>query len=184
MTPLDFTYLVDEDFPQVDRSKVTPSVEQVALMERTRCVNQYGDDQGVFNDSTHPTYDEAQGIIAQAVELVLSEIPDYLPESIYPRVLQAAIFKSAILIEASFYKEQYKSGSAEYFETAYEKLVTNLQGIAGGVEGQGKRVDSIMVRSSMAEYEPDYTLPPPRVMPKVPFIIDGSTGDEEGQVDN
>lgn len=184
MSTLDFTYLIDEDFPQVDRAKVMPSVEQVALMERTRCVNEYGDDQGGFNDSTHPTYDECQGVILQAVELVLSEIPDYLPESIYPRIQQAAIFKASILIEASFYKEQYKSGSADYFETAYMGLVENLQGLGGGVNGQGHRVDSIMTRSTMAEYEPDYTLPPPRVMPKVPYIIDGSTGDEEGQVDN
>ena len=183
MSTLDFTYLIDEDFPQVDRAKVAPSVEQVALMERTRCVNEYGDDQGGFNDSTHPTYDECQGVILQAVELVLSEIPDYLPESIYPCIQQAAIFKASILIEASFYKEQYKSGSADYFETAYMGLVEKLQEVGGGKSG-GSRVDSIMTRSTMAEYEPDYTLPPPRVMVKTPVIIDGSTGDEEGQVDN
>lgn len=184
MTSVDFTYLIDEDFPQVDRAQVTPSVTAVALMEQTRCVNEYGDDQGTLNDVTRPTADQCVGVISQAVELVLSEIPDYLPESIYPRIEQAIIFKAAILIEASFYKEQYKSGSADYFETAYKGLIENLQGLAGGPKGLGMRVDSIMTRSTMAEYEPDYALPPPRIMVRTPFVVDGSTGDEEAQVDD
>lgn len=182
MSPIDFTTILDPDFPPVDRSRVTPSIQAVALLERTRTVDQSGAEQGTFTSTTRPTNDECDGIISQAVELALADMPDYLPESIYPRVLQAVALKAAVLIEASFYREQYTKGSAQYYEQAYEKLLASIELISGG-SGAGNRVDSVMMRSTMAEYEPDYPLPPPRVMPKLPFSIDGNLADE-GQEDN
>jgi hypothetical protein len=179
---IDFTNILDDDLPPVNRAEVTPTVDQVAILERTRTVDQSGAEQGTFTSNTRPTDAEAGLIIAQALEFTLADMPDYLPESIYPRVLQAVALKAAVLIELSFYREQYRQGSAEGFDSMYEKLLASIEIVAGGSTA-GRRVDSIMARSTMAEYQPDYPPPPPRVMPKMPFPIDGAPGDE-GQDDN
>lgn len=182
MSTIDFTNILDPDFPPVNRAAVTPTIDQVALLEETRLVDNTGTDQTTFTATTRPSATQATGVIAQALELVLSDMPDYLPESIYPRVLQAVILRSAVLIEISFFREQYDQGSARAYEAMYEKLLASIELLSGG-SGAGNRVDSIMARSTMAEYEPDYPIPPPRVMPKMPFSIDGTPGDE-GQADN
>lgn len=178
MTSIDFTNIVDTDFPVADRLRVRPSVKEVALLERTRTVDQSGEEQGTFTPGTRPALDEVEELIDQALELTLSDLPDYLPESIYPRVQQAVALRAAVLIELSFYREQYNQGSAKGYDTMYDKLIASIE-LLGGM-GDGKRVDSIMGRSTMAEYEPDLPIPPPRVMPKTPFPIDGNP-DSEGQ---
>jgi hypothetical protein len=182
MSPVDFTYILDEDLPPVDRSQVRPSVDAVALLEATRLVDISGADQTTFTDTTRPTAAQCQGVIDQAVELALADIPDYLPESSYPRIQQLVALKAACLIERSFFREQYNKGSAEGYEKDYDLLVEAIERVVGG-SGFGERVDSVMMRSTMAEYEPDYPVPPPRIMPRMPFPFDGNP-DSEGQADN
>jgi hypothetical protein len=92
---IDFTNILDPDFPQIDRTRVRPSVKQVSILERTRCVDDSGADAGTFTDTTYPTYDECEGVIDTALELTLADVPDYLPESIYPRLLQAVALRAA-----------------------------------------------------------------------------------------
>lgn len=181
MSTIDFTNILDPDFPVVDPTKVTPTADQVALLLRTRTVDQSGAEQTTFTSGTRPTATEAAGVISQAVQLTLADMPAYLPESIYPRILQAVILKAAGLIERSFYREQYDQGSGKDFETDYERLLASIEIVSGG-SGTGNRVDSVVGRSTMAEYEPDYPLPPPRVMPRPPSI-DGNPADE-AQADN
>lgn len=178
---MDFTNILDPDFPQIDRTRVRPSVQQVAVHEATRTVDETGKVVGTFTDTTWPTADMCELVIDQAVELCLADLPDYMPESTYPRILQAVAFRAACLIERGFYREQYEKGSSKSHEDDYDKLLASIEVVSGGAQA-GRRVDTPMMRSTMAEYEPDYPLPPPRIMPKLPFIVDGSTGDEEGQV--
>lgn len=175
---IDFTNILDTDFPVVDRLRVAPSVQEVALLERTRTVDQSGEEQGDFTPSTRPKITEVEELIQQAVELTLADLPDYVPESLYPRVQQAITLKAAVLIELSFYREQYNQGSAKGYDTMYDKLIASIE-LVGGL-GDGKRVDSIMGRSTMVEFDPDLPIPPPRVIPKTPFSIDGNP-DSEGQ---
>jgi hypothetical protein len=175
---IDFTNIIDNDFPVVDRLRVAPSVEEVALLERTRTVDQSGEEQGTFTTATRPTLAEVNKLIAQALELTLSDLPDYLPESIYPRIQQAVALRAAVLVEISFYREQYNQGSARAYDTMYDKLIASIELLGGS--GAGRRVDSIMGRSTMAEFEPDLPIPPPRIIVKTPFPIDGNP-DSEGQ---
>lgn len=177
---IDFTNILDPDLPQIDRSQVRPSGSQVAIRCATRTMDQTGVPQGRWTDTTWPTADMAEGIIDQAVEETLADMPDYLPESTYPRVLQCVILKAACIVERTCYREQSEKGSSKNHEDTYEKLLASIEMVTGGTTA-GHRVDSVMLRSTMAEYEPDYPLPPPRVMPKLPFVEDGSTGDEEGE---
>jgi hypothetical protein len=178
---VDFTYILDPDFPVVNRPAVTPTIDQVAVLEATRLVDNTGADQSTFTATTRPNATQAASIISQALKLTLADLPDYVPESVYPRVLQAVTLRSAVLIELSFFREQYHQGSAQGFEQMYEKLLASIELVAGG-SGAGNRVDTIMGRSTMAEYEPDYPMPPPRVMPRR-VSIDGTPADE-AQADN
>lgn len=182
MSTIDFTYINDPDFPPVDRAQVTPTVDQVAITARTRTIDGDGVEQTTFTDTTRPTATECSFLVQQAVETVLSEMPDHLPVAVYPRLLQAIIFEAATLIELSFYREQYNQGSAKGFQDKRTMLLQSIEKVIGGA-GVGQRVDSVVARSTMAEYEPDYAPPPPRVMPTLPFSIDGSPADE-GQQDN
>ena len=182
MTGIDWTYLVDEDLPPIDRGQVRPSVEAVAIASYTRTADISGALLGVFTDGTTPTYDQCQGVIDQAIELCLSDLPDYLPVDTYPRIQQAVVLKAACLVERFFYREQYEKGSARGHQDDYDLLIESIERFSGG-GSDGERVDSIMARSTMAEYEPDYPMPPPRIMPRFPLPIDGSP-DDEGQADN
>jgi len=182
MSPIDFTYIIDEDLPPVDRSKIRPAVDDVAILEATRLVDISGAYQQTFNDSTWPTATQCDGLIDQAIELTLADIPDFLPPSAYPRIQQAVALKAACLVERSFYREQYDKGSAKGHQDDYDLLIGAIERVAGG-GAEGQRTDSIMLRSTMAEYEPDYPMPMPRIMPRTPLPIDGNP-DDEGQVDN
>lgn len=175
---VDFTNILDEDFPVVDRTRVRPSVQEIAFLERTRTVDDTAGEAGNFTATTRPTHDEVEGLINLALELTLSDLPDYLPESIYPRVQQAVALKAAVLVETSYYREQYTQGSARGYETMYDKLIASIE-MLGGM-GTGQRVDSIMGRSTMAEFEPDLPIPPPRVIPKTPIPFAGDPN-AEGQ---
>jgi hypothetical protein len=177
MPGIDFTNLIDPDYPIVDRSMVTPTQEEVALLERTRTIDEAGAEHTTFTDKTRPTKDEADSLIKQALEITLSELPDYLPESVYLRIQQAVALRAAVLVEISFYREQYDRGSAKSYEAMYFRLIDSIQE-QGGL-GVGSRVDTPIMRSSMSEYQPDYPAPPPRVLPKTPFPIDQPT--DEGQ---
>ncbi len=178
MSGIDFTNILDEDFPLVDRVYVRPSVQEVAALEHTRTTDDTAAEVGDFTANTRPSRIQAEALIDLALELTLSDLPDYLPESIYARIQQAVALKAAVLVETSYYREQYTQGSARGYETMYDKLIASIE-MLGGM-GDGQRVDSIMGRSTMAEYDPDLPIPPPRVIPKTPFPFDGNP-DSEGQ---
>jgi len=172
---IDWTNIVQSDIPPVDRTACTPSVDQVALLLRTRTVDNTGAEQGTFTSVTRPTDTEAAALIQQALEITLTDLPDWLPPSLYPRVQQAVALKAADLIEISFYREQYNQGAARAYTELYDLAIQSIQAQYGGAHG-GRRVDSAMMRSTMAEYAPDYVPPPPRIIIRPPSI-DGSPQD-------
>jgi hypothetical protein len=114
----------------------------------------------MFTSDTNPTDAQCDALITQAVQLVLTPLPDYLPASLYGRIRQAASLQAAILVETSFYREQANSGSIVALTAAMRALLDAIQEDSGGA-GVSNRVDSIVARSTMAEYDPYYTMPPP-----------------------
>lgn len=173
---IDFTNVIDPDFPPINREAVTPSVSEVALLCRTRTVDNTGAEQATFTPNTRPKYVEVENLIRMAVSQCLVDLPDYVAESYYPRIKEAVVLKAASLIELSFFREQYNQGSAQAYDTMYDKLIASIEMIEGG-SGSGRRVDSVMGRSTMVEYDPDYPMPPPRVIVR-PVPIDGNPLDE------
>lgn len=150
-------------FPPVDRTQVTPSVDDVALLCATRTIDESGTQLGVFTDDTNPTDVQTQALIEQAVTLVLSPLPDYLQVSLYSRISQAAALQAAILVETSFYREQANAGSIVAMQQTLAAMLSSIKEDSGGA-GSSQRVDSIVVRSTMADYDPYYVMPPPPVV--------------------
>jgi hypothetical protein len=150
-------------FPAVDREQVTPNVADVALLAGTRTVDTSGTLVGTFNSDTNPTDVQVNGLIAQAVTMVLTPLPDYFQESLYGRVKQAITLQAAILIETSFYREQANAGSIVAMTAALAAMRAAIEADAGGA-AVSQRVDTIVARSTIAEYDPYYVMPPPPVV--------------------
>jgi hypothetical protein len=150
-------------FPPIDQAAVTPSVDEVALLCATRTIDESGTQLGTFTSDTNPTDVQCEGLIAQAVTMVLTPLPDYLQQSLYGRIQQAVALQAAILVETSFYREQANAGSIVAMTTSLRLMLGAIQEDAGGA-GVSNRVDSIVVRSTMADYDPYYPMPPPPVV--------------------
>lgn len=70
MTGIDYTNIVDNDFPIVDRTKVVPGMAEVAPLARARTVDQLGEENGAFTKTTRPASAEREPMIQQASEWV------------------------------------------------------------------------------------------------------------------
>jgi hypothetical protein len=139
---------------------VTPSVDDVALLCATRTIDTSGAQLGQFTSDTRPTDAQAGALIAQAATMVLAPLPDHLQQSLYPRIRQSVALQAAILVETSFFREQANTGTVVAMSTSLQSMLRAVQEDAGGA-GVSQRVDSIVVRSTFAEYDPYYQMPPP-----------------------
>jgi hypothetical protein len=159
--------IMDIDYQAVVVDEVTPTLGEVALLTHTRTLDEAGDEVGTFTPDTRPTDTEVQGVMAQAIQTVLSVLPFEITEAAYPRVKQAVTLQTAIFIEYGFFREQAVAGSAAGFERAYNATMNGIQMITGG-GGMGTRVDSPVVRSTMTDYDPYYPMPLPKVIVEIP----------------
>jgi hypothetical protein len=98
--------------PPVDRGKVTPTVDQVAALERTRTVDDAGNELSTFTADTRPTDVEAEALTLQAASEVLSQLPPCIPPAYYDGVRAVVALRAASLIELSYYREQQSAASA------------------------------------------------------------------------
>lgn len=159
--------IADTQFPTINPALVAPTLDQVAALERTRTVDENGNDQPTFTASTHPTATEAMNIIAQATQAILTRLPVSIPEVLYGRVTHAIALYAAVLIEGSYFREQISQGSVSLYMGLMDTLLQTLSEVAGG-QRQGRRVDSVVMRGTQAEYMPYYPLPPPRQIIEIP----------------
>ena len=168
-------------FAGVDQAAVTPSIDDVALLTATRTIDSTGAQLGVFTSDTNPTAAQVQALIVQAVTLVLAPLPDYFQTSLYGRVQQAITVQAAILIETSFYREQANAGSIVALSSALGAMCAAIEADAGGAK-MSRRVDSIVVRTTGAEYDPYYTMPPPPVVGGGATLLLTAAGHDRAQL--
>jgi hypothetical protein len=154
--------IMDISYEPVDMAAVSPSVDDVALLEHTRTIDSTSAELGTFTDDTRPTYAEVTALIAQAAQVVLITLPTRFAAAAYPSVKQAITLQAAILLEYGFYREQALSGSVSGFTASYAAMMTGIQNLVGG--GKGSRIDSPVVRGTMTDYDPYYALPLPKVV--------------------
>jgi hypothetical protein len=107
------TYDSTTDFPAIDQTQVTPTVDDVATLERSRTLDQNGNDQGTFTATTFPaTATDVQKIITDAASAVLGQLPDSMDPLLYDRIKWAIKLQAAILVETSFFRVQAGVGNA------------------------------------------------------------------------
>lgn len=118
---------IDDQFPLVDRARITPTSDDVAQLERTRTVDTGGNDLGVFTATTRPTDGEAEDLIEQAIDDVLAELPDTFMTRHYDSVRRAITLYAAVLIEASYYREEVAANTpAQTYQDRYERAIAGL----------------------------------------------------------
>jgi hypothetical protein len=135
----------------------------VALLIATRTIDEAGDELGTFTSDTRPTDTQCDGLIAQALVMILTPLPDRLSPSLYVPIRECVALQAALLVETSFYREQANTGTITSLQTRLSGLLSGIEEIAGAA-GISNRVDAVVVRSTMADYDPYYAMPPPPVI--------------------
>jgi hypothetical protein len=116
------------DFPPLDPADVTPTVQEVADLERTRTMQDGGSEITTFDSTTRPTDTEVLRLITQAVGPVINSLYPSFPTSHYDAVKHCVCLYTAILIEGSYFREQVSSeGAMSVWRAAYQAAITGVQ---------------------------------------------------------
>jgi hypothetical protein len=126
------------DWPEIDVDSITPTVDDVAVLERSRCQDASGNDMGTFTETTSPAKDtDVEKLITQAIEDVMAHLPDAINPDLYPRAKRAVTLQAAILLETSFFRVQGmtpegrgaagQSSNVFTYRTMLNDILTELQ---------------------------------------------------------
>lgn len=89
-----------------------PTVQEVALLERTRTIGEGSTEETTFTTTTRPTEAEVSALIDQAVPAILAQLhEDGFGEQFYDRARHLIALYTAILIEGSYFREQLDQGA-------------------------------------------------------------------------
>lgn len=113
----------------IDLDMVRPSVEDIAVLLRTRTINDGDVEQDTFTEDTRPTASEVEIAIDGAVDEVLSQIPDTVFPKFYPQIKRVIRLATAIEIEASFFREQTAQGPIGVFQRQFDQAMSRLPGL-------------------------------------------------------
>lgn len=102
--------------PLVDPVAVTPTVADVALLERTRTIGSGGADIGTFDATTHPTDAEVELLIDEALDVTLAALPDHIDVAYYTAISRLVAIRAAMSVEISYYREQAPSAWGERYD--------------------------------------------------------------------
>ena len=116
-------------WPPPDLEAITPDVDDVAALLRTRTYEDGVVEFATFTDDTRPPAAEVERLIARAVPVVLSQLRPTFPESLYGEVSHAICLYTAILIEGSYFREQINESQV----ALYRDLYTD---VTGGITSQ------------------------------------------------
>jgi hypothetical protein len=119
--------------PTVDPTQVTPSVADVAILERTRTVDDSGAEQTTFTSDTRPTDVECSELIDHALGEVLGLIPTNVDPIWYPAIQRLVALRAAALVEISFYREQAQAGPAAAHTSQFASDLQVLQKVIPGL---------------------------------------------------
>ena len=146
------------DYPTVDLGEVTPTVDDVAQLERTRTVDEYGNEYITFTDATRPTADEVLRVISDATPLVLGSLPTQFDPVHWPKARHCVAMYCAMEIEGSWFKEEaLASGRATMpWETEYETGRNELEATINEDRQQNNLLGMMEPRQAIYA-EPYYT---------------------------
>lgn len=127
-------------------SEIRPSVAKLSSLMRARTEGEFAN-QGVFNDQTVPTADEADDLIDDATDLVLIKLGPNIPFDLTRQASKAVLFKAAALVELTYTPEQATDDNSAYarYQAQYDEtmaaLITAMNKDTPG--GSGTRIISV-----------------------------------------
>jgi hypothetical protein len=105
--------------PPIDLAQVTPSVGDVAALERTRTIHDDGSEVSTFDANTRPTDVEVTVLISQATDAVIGRLPLRVDTVWYASIRRAIALRAAQLVEVSYFREQATAGPAAAHATQF-----------------------------------------------------------------
>lgn len=108
-------------------SEIRPTVRDLSTLMRARTKGQYAN-QGVFNNDTVPTAEQADDLIDLATDIVLIKVGDELAARFYKHARSTILFKAAALVELTYYPEQANDDNSAYslYQAQYNELMGTL----------------------------------------------------------
>jgi hypothetical protein len=115
--------------PPIDASAITPSVADVAALERTRTIHDDLTEVSTFDSQTRPSDVECQELIQQSLGEMLTILPACVDPAWNGPIRAAIALRAAQLVEVSYYREQAMSpgGPAATHAAQYVALLQGLQ---------------------------------------------------------
>ena len=121
------------DWPVPDVDLIAPTVEDVAILVRTRTYTEGVVEHADFTDDTRPPADEVQRLIDQATPTVLMQLRPTFPPSVYGDIGHLISLYTAILIEGSFFREQINESQVALYRDLF---TTGLAGLNESIDNE------------------------------------------------
>lgn len=132
---------------------ITPTLQQISVLERTRTVTDAGVEVGTFSGLTRPTDTEVMELAAFAVGMFLKQ-PTWL------QTQENVALMTCLLIEESFFRDN--DGVARFTALlARQGYIVAQPGQFGGEPVEERNIDTVMLRPGFTEYDPWYAKPVP-----------------------
>jgi hypothetical protein len=119
--------LLLEDRAAIDA--LSPSVQDIALLEHTRTVGPGGAEVGTFNEDTRPTAAQVTELIALALQAVLGQLHEGFNETHYDRARPLVALQTAIMIEGSFFRQNPDEAAVALYTDMLANGITALNAI-------------------------------------------------------
>lgn len=128
---------------------VTP--DMVGAILRARTVDTNGAELGTFNGDTRPTADQVEDLIVTATDEVEVAVAVAVPEELQSAAEVLVTYRSAMLVELSYFPEQVATGRSPYeqlkilYDDFLRRLIAKLTGVVDtgdGGTGEPVRVPS------------------------------------------
>lgn len=116
-------------------SAIRPTVPEVAALVRTRTSGPGGNEASSFTTTTRPTIIEADALIDQALEAILTQLPTVIGTRFYAQTRHMVSLYAAILIEGSYFREQLDAGAVELYMRLLEMGMASLRAAVEDPEG-------------------------------------------------
>lgn len=118
-------------------------VVTVGAILRARTRDTQGNEVGTFNDDTRPNGDQVLSLVAVAVSDLASMIGHDIEEMFWEQAAVVSSYKSAMLVELSYFPEQVATGRSPYaqlkelYDEALNGLKIALAGAGTDLPGDG-----------------------------------------------
>lgn len=117
-------------------SDFMPDVASVGALLRARTRDTNGSEVGTFTEHTRPTGDQVLSLTRTAAGDLASFVGPNIPEPFHDAARQLAVYRTAMLIELSFFPEQVALGRSPYPQVA-DLYTSALAGLRVAIEASG-----------------------------------------------